>query len=55
MARKTICDICGKDLIYYDFIQTMNSKNTLGGEYCEKCWFNSKNWKNIHKNKYKSN
>lgn len=46
MAHKNFCDICNSELEYYELVRV--DIRHSGGEYCKKCWYNKKNWKEIH-------
>lgn len=47
MAHKNFCDICDIEFEYYDLVH-VDRRRGGGGDYCKKCWYDEKNWKEIH-------
>ena len=46
MAHKTLCDICGTELHFRENFDV--NKPHGSADYCKKCWYDKKNWKEIH-------
>lgn len=51
MAIKTVCDGCNKEILNYEKVGILGSKKVSYADYCEDCWLDPKNWKQIHKSK----
>jgi hypothetical protein len=47
MAHKTFCDICDIEVDWYELVN-VDIRRGKRGEYCKKCWYDEKNWKDIH-------
>ncbi len=44
MSSKNFCDICNKEIEWSETVRVDYRR-----EYCKKCWYDEKNWKEIHK------
>ena len=47
MASKNFCDICNKEFDWHELIN-VDVRRGNRNEYCKDCWYDRKNWKDIH-------